>query len=366
MTDTQHTAHNWRLDWPTSSGGRVASARIKSLPADFFVDEDLSLPEDVTEGGEHLCLRLEKVGDNTDYVARQLAAISGCRHFDVGFCGLKDRHAVTRQWFSIYRPGMEDEDPAFIRQVAEHWSVLAQHRQARKLRRGDHRGNRFELVLKDVVGDTAVVEAALVRVRDLGCPNYFGPQRFGHGGANLDRALVMDPTKLNRRGGRNAKKRGRGRPTSGSSDSKNVLYFSAARSWLFNEVLAHRVEAGTWLEPLEGEPGACENQELMVTGPLWGDGGTEAVSVQGEIERSVVADHPQLAAVFSTTRMKPERRPLNMKPEGLDWQWDGNDQLRLTFRLAPGQYATSLLDDVFDITDATTVIGENCANSVVQ
>tara|TARA_R100000900_G_C3252279_1_gene147577 strand:+ start:93 stop:527 length:435 start_codon:yes stop_codon:yes gene_type:complete len=144
------------------------------------------------------------------------------------------------------------------------------------------------------------------------------------------------------------------------------LYFSAARSWLFNEVLAHRVETGTWLEPLEGEPGACENQNLMVTGPLWGDGGTEAVSVQGEIERSVVAGHPELAAVFSTTRMKPERRPLNLKPEGLKWDWDGNDQLRLSFRLAPGQYATTLLDDVFDITDATTFIGENCANSVVQ
>ena len=366
MTLAQRSSQGWRLDWPTSFGRRFATARIKSLPADFFVDEDLSLPGDITDGGEHLCLRLEKVGDNTDYVARQLAAMSGCRHFDVGFCGLKDRHAVTRQWFSIYRPGMEDEDSEYTRQVAEHWPVLAQHRQARKLRRGDHRGNRFELVLKGVVGDTADIDAALARVRDLGCPNYFGPQRFGHGGANLDKALTMDPTKLNRRGGRNVKKRGRGRSTSGSSDTKNVLYFSAARSWLFNEVLAHRVENGTWLEPLEGEPGACENQGLLITGPLWGDGGTEAVSVQGEIERAVVAEHPQLAAVFSTTRMKPERRPLKMKPEGFEWQWQGNDQLRLTFWLAPGQYATTLLDDVFDITDATTFTGENCANSVVQ
>ena len=366
MTDAQHASNGWRLDWPTSSGSRVASARIKSLPGDFFVDEDLSMPDDSGGGGEHLCLRLEKVGDNTDYVARQLANICGCRHFDVGFCGLKDRHAVTRQWFSLYRPGQEDDDGAFIQAVEEHWPVLAQYRQARKLRRGDHQGNRFELVLKDVVGDTSAIDAALARLRDLGCPNYFGSQRFGHGGANLDRALTMDPTTLNRRSGRNVKKRGRGRSTSGSRDSKNVLYFSAARSWLFNEVLAHRVETGTWLEPLEGEPGAWENQNLMVTGPLWGDGGTEAVSVQGEIERSVVAEHPQLAAVFSTTRMKPERRPLSLKPEGLEWHWNGNDQLRLSFRLAPGQYATTLLDDVFDIMDATTFIGENCANSVVQ
>lgn len=366
MTDTQHTAQSWRLDWPTSSGQRVGSARIKSLPADFFVDEDLLPPDNSDEGGEHLCLRLEKVGDNTDYVARQLAKLCGCRHFDVGFSGLKDRHAVTRQWFSLYRPGMEEDDARFVQEVAEHWPVLAQRRQARKLRRGDHRGNRFELVLKDVVGDPSAIDAALARVRDIGCPNYFGPQRFGHGGANLDRALTMDPTALNRRGSRAAKKRGRGRSTSGSSDSKNVLYFSAARSWLFNEVLAHRVQTGTWLESLEGEPGASENQSLLITGPLWGDGGTEAVSVQGEIERSVVSDYPQLVSVFATTRMKPERRPLNMKPKDLEWHWDGNDQLRLAFQLAPGQYATSLLDDVFDVTDATTFIGENCANSVVQ
>lgn len=349
---------DWRLDWPTSTGARVASAVLKSTPDDFLVDEDLSLPNDLTAGGEHLCIRLEKRGDNTDYVARQLANLSGCRHFDVGFCGLKDRHAVTRQWFSIYRPGQEKEDDAFLREVAESWRVLGHHRQARKLRRGDHRGNYFELVLREVSGDRDAVDQALTRLREVGCPNYFGPQRFGHDGANLDRALTMDPSKLNRRGSRNAKKRGRGRSTSGSGDSKNVLYFSAARSWLFNEVLGYRVKHGTWLEPMEGEPGSGENQDIMVTGPLWGDGGTDAVSTQGEIERAVVAAYPGLAGVFATTRMKPERRPLRMLPEVLEWQWQGGDQLLLKFWLAPGQYATSLLGDVFDITDATRETGQ--------
>ncbi len=352
-TDTILEKSDWRLDWPTSGGGRVASALLKSTPDDFFVVEDLPMPDDLAAGGEHLCMQLEKRGDNTDYVARQLAALSGCRHFDVSFCGLKDRHAVTRQWFSVYRPGQEDEDTTFIGKVVESWRVLDHHRQARKLRRGDHRGNYFELVLKEVSGDRDAVDQALTRLRDLGCPNYFGPQRFGHNGANLDRALTMDPSRLNRRVSRNAKKRGRGRSTSGSGDSKNVLYFSAARSWLFNEVLGYRVQDGTWLTPLEGETGASENQDIMVTGPLWGDGGTEAVSTQGEIERAVVVRHPELAAVFATTRMKPERRPLRMLPEALEWQWQGSDQLRLKFRLAPGQYATSLLGDVFEITDAS-------------
>ncbi|NMT65398.1 tRNA pseudouridine(13) synthase TruD [Marinobacter orientalis] len=357
--DNSPKTSDWRLDWPTSAGGRVASVLLKATADDFFVDEDLRSADELMAGGEHLCIRLEKKGDNTDYVARQLAILSGCRHFDVGFCGLKDRHAVTRQWFSVYRPGQEDEDAAFVGKVAENWPVLEYHRQARKLRRGDHRGNHFELVLRELSGAPDAVDAALERLREMGCPNYFGRQRFGHNGANLDRALAMDPSKLNHRGSRNAKKRGRGRSSAGSGDSKNVLYFSAARSWLFNEVLAYRVQTGTWFEPLEGEPGASENQHIMVTGPLWGDGGTDAVSVQGEIERTVVGRHPRLAAVFATTRMKPERRPLRMKPEALEWQWQGNDQLRLKFWLAPGQYATSLLGDVFEITDATRLAGED-------
>ncbi|MDL0432526.1 tRNA pseudouridine(13) synthase TruD [Marinobacter sp. TBZ242] len=357
--DTTTEKSGWRTDWPTSGGGRVASAVLKTCPEDFLVDEDLPLPEALTNGGEHLCVRLEKNGDNTDYVARQLATLSGCRHFDVGFCGLKDRHAVTRQWFSIYRPGQEDDDATFLSAVAGNWRVLAHHRQARKLRRGDHSGNYFEVVLRDVSGDQAAVDQALTRLRDVGCPNYFGPQRFGHGGANLDRALTMDPSRLNRRGARNAKKRGRGRSTSGSSDSKNVLYFSAARSWLFNEVLALRVRNGTWLDPMEGEPGTSDSHDIMVTGPLWGDGGTAAVSAQGELERAVIAQHPQLAAVFATTRMQPERRPLKMLPAALDWQWQGGDQLLLKFWLAPGQYATSLVSDVFEITDATRVAGRD-------
>ncbi|MFN2361824.1 MAG: tRNA pseudouridine(13) synthase TruD [Marinobacter sp.] len=348
----------WRLDWPVSGGRRVASAVLKSAADDFFVDEDLP-PDNLTASGEHLCIRLEKRGDNTDYVARQLAALSGCRHFDVGFCGLKDRHAVTRQWFSVYRPGQEDQDVTFLAEVAENWCVLEHHRQERKLRRGDHRGNIFRLTLREVSGDRAAVDKALNRLRDEGCPNYFGPQRFGHNGANLDRALTMDPSKLNRRGARSSKKRGRGRSTSGSGDSKNVLYFSAARSWIFNAVLAWRVQNGNWQEPMEGEPGAGENQDIMITGPLWGDGGTDAVSVQGEMERAVVARHPGLAAVFATTRMKPERRPLIMRPESLEWHWLDSDRLELKFWLSPGQYATTLLSDVFDITDATRDTGED-------
>nr|WP_284709309.1 tRNA pseudouridine(13) synthase TruD [Marinobacter sediminum] len=345
------------MDWPTSRGGRVARARLKSKPEDFRVDEDLGLEgfsgeSDLTAisgDGEHLCLRLEKSGDNTEYVARELAALSGCRSFDVGFCGLKDRHAVTRQWFSLYRPGLAEEDVAFIDKVAERWPVLSACRHNRKLRRGDHRGNRFAITLRQIRGDKTGIETALAGLKTQGAPNYFGPQRFGIAGANLDRAAAMGPDAMNqgrRSGGRGRKGKGR----AGRDASKNVLYFSAARSWLFNEVLALRVEKGNWFTPLDGEPGLPGNESL-VTGPLWGDGGTSAGGVQAELESGVVDGAPELLQLFSTTRMKPERRPLVVRPGELVWDWHNDGSLTLEFFLAPGQYATTILSDIFELED---------------
>lgn len=335
----------WRLDWPTSGGGRIASGRLKTTPGDFIVDELLEFLEsgsvvdaDATPGsGEHLCLKLEKVGDNTEYVARELARMADCRNFDVGFCGLKDRHAVTRQWFSLYRPGCEAQDASLIEDIAARWPVLAASRQARKLRRGEHNGNGFIVTLRAVTGEHEVIDRALVRLADIGAPNYFGPQRFGNGGANLDRAVHLDPATLNRRSRSGGKGRG-GKKRAGSDGSKNVLYFSAARSWLFNEVLAARVEDGSW-----AEAGA--------TGPLWGDGGTTASGPLETLERDIVAQTPGLASLFSVTRMKPERRPLAVKPERLSWQWLADDSLELTFLLSPGQYATTILSDIFELED---------------
>lgn len=357
MSTSAQAPAAWRMDWPTSRGDRVGAAEFKRTPADFRVFEDLGLagfPEEKEPAaggstGEHLCLFVEKSGDNTEYVARQLALLCGCRHFDVGFCGLKDRHAVTRQWFSLYRPGLAAGDEAFIVRVTERWPVVASVRSVRKLRRGDHRGNRFEITLRDVSGDREAIDQALSVLRDAGAPNYFGPQRFGHGGANLDRALTIDPTRLNRSGRKGGKKGSRGRMGSGGQDSKNVLYFSAARSWLFNEVLARRVVDGNWRHALDGEPGSDTRSECLATGPLWGDGGTEAVAEQGALERDIVSQAPGLEALFSVTRMKPERRPLIARPEQLRWQWLDTDVLKLDFWLAPGQYATTVLADVFEL-----------------
>ncbi|WP_228289121.1 tRNA pseudouridine(13) synthase TruD [Marinobacter salinisoli] len=329
----------------------MASANLKTQVEDFQVDEILDFfpaqsdAQAVTGSGEHLCLRLEKSGDNTEFVARELARMSGCRAFDVGFCGLKDRHAVTRQWFSIYWPGSEAGDPEYIARVAERWQVAGAQRFSRKLRRGDHQGNRFIITLRNVRGSREQLDEALVQLKQSGAPNYFGPQRFGHDGNNLDRAASMDPNAMDSRG-----RRGKGKKRGGAAASKNVLYFSAARSWIFNEILARRVDDGNWATPLDGEPGVAADPEV-VTGPLWGDGGTAATGLQAALERQVAEQAPELLKLFSTTRMKPERRPLVARPDDLTWEWLDLDCLQVAFSLTPGQYATAVLSDLFELED---------------
>ncbi|OEY67814.1 tRNA pseudouridine(13) synthase TruD [Marinobacter sp. X15-166B] len=332
----------WCLNWPSSQGSRLGRALLKATPDTFFVDEDLGLPGfpalgsasagGVTGQGEHLCLRLQKQGDNTDYVARELAGLAGCQHQDVGYCGMKDRHAVTRQWFSLYLPGNEANDARLLASIANNWPVLAAHRHPRKLRRGDHRGNFFRIALQQVSGDVEAIDAALRRIAITGCPNYYGHQRFGRAGYNLDRAIHMNP---NRGKGRNRRQSGR---------NQQGLYFSAARSWLFNQVLAARVAAGTWQQPLPGE-----GEAGYPTGPLWGDGGTLATGTAEQFERDVAGAWPEVLRVFSATRMKPERRALVLHPVDLSWRWEGDDLLELQFGLAPGQYATALIEDVFEL-----------------
>lgn len=335
--------NNWQLEWPVPGGKPGGTAQLKSSPEDFRVTElldtggpvqDLETRQSLTVPGqgEHLLIYLEKTGDNTPWVARHLGELAGCGDSGVGYSGLKDRHAVTRQWFSVQRPGMEADDEGFIRTLQTHWPVLAVARRSRKLRRGEHHGNHFQIRLRALTGDPAELEQRLGTLSRRGCPNYFGLQRFGHEGSNLDRAVAM--------ASRPVRRQRRGRKSAGGRDG---LYFSAARSWLFNQVLAERVDQGNWLQRLDGEP------DEVPTGPLWGDGGTLAAGSQGVLEREVVARFPDMEAVFASTRMGPERRPLILMPADLTWalsEPEGGRSLDLTFTLTPGQYATTMLSSV--------------------
>ena len=173
--------------WPNAYPASGASATLKLLNEDFVVTE---LPLQLPCGeGEHVWLDIEKNGANTAFVALQLAAAAGVQERDVGYAGLKDRHAITRQWFSIHLPKGEAPDLTLLQHPE--FKVLGQSRHLKKLRPGDLRGNRFRIVLRDVTGDRDAIEANLAAVASLGVPNYFGAQRFGHDGGNVEQGRAM-------------------------------------------------------------------------------------------------------------------------------------------------------------------------------
>ena len=181
MTDAPYTT---LPPWPQAYPASGASATLKALNEDFIVTE---LPLQLPSGaGEHIWLDVEKNGANTAFVAQRLAEAAGVQEWDVGYAGLKDRYAITRQWFSIYLPKGQTPDLTGLQHPE--FKVLSQSRHVKKLRPGDLQGNRFRIVLRDVTGDRDAIEANLKAIASQGVPNYFGAQRFGFEGATSSRA----------------------------------------------------------------------------------------------------------------------------------------------------------------------------------
>jgi tRNA pseudouridine13 synthase len=169
---------------PYAHGGPPVTGRIRVEPGDFRVDEELGF--EPTGAGEHAFLLVEKIEANTEWVAKRLAGKAGVAPMNVGYAGLKDRHAITRQSFSVHLPGRPDPDWSAL--AIPGVRVLAASRHEKKLKRGAHRGNRFRIRVRDVDGDRGAVEQRLALIRERGVPNYFGEQRFGRDAGNIAQA----------------------------------------------------------------------------------------------------------------------------------------------------------------------------------
>ena len=319
MTDAQYTT---LPQWPNAYPASGASATLKRLNEDFIVTE-LPLQQPCGQG-EHLWLDVEKNGANTAFVAQQLAEAAGVQEWDVGYAGLKDRYAITRQWFSIYLP--RGETPDLTQLQHPEFKVLSQRRHVKKLRPGDLQGNRFRIVLRDVAGDRDAVEANLAAVASHGVPNYFGAQRFGHDGGNVKQGLAMLAREIRVR---NPKKKG--------------IYLSAVRSFLFNEVLALRIQQGLWGKTL---PGDVMDEAGRPTGPLWGRGRVTTTDEAQALENGVAERHAALCDGMEHAGLDQERRALVASPAEMSWEWPQADQLVLTFSLPAGNYATSVLSEI--------------------
>lgn len=160
------------------------SGRLKAQNTDFKVDE--LMPVELSGEGEHLWLKIEKDGSNTDWVAQQLAKFAGLKSMAVSYAGMKDRHAVTTQWFSLHLPGMDDPD--FSQLASDEFKILQQKRHDRKLKRGALSGNRFSIRIIELQGKLDSLDARLQQIKQQGVPNYFGEQRFGREMGNLFKA----------------------------------------------------------------------------------------------------------------------------------------------------------------------------------
>ena len=328
---------------PWAYGGPPLQARLRSAPEDFRVEEILGY--DADGQGEHVLLWVEKRGANTDWVARELARFAGVPPVAVGFAGMKDRHAVTRQTFSVQMAGKPDLDWSTFPHAEV--KVLAATRHSRKLKRGALRGNRFMLVLRDVQGDREAAERVLGQIAVCGVPNYFGEQRFGREGGNVAQARAMFT-------GRRVER------------DKRSFLLSAARSQIFNDVLAARVERGAWDTPLDGEiwslagsrswfgpepftealAGRLARADIHPSGPLWGQGEPPSQAQAGALERAAAAACQDLADGLVSARMDQERRPLRLIPQDLTWRWLDGDELELVFELPAGTYATVVVREL--------------------
>ncbi|HTV83987.1 MAG TPA: tRNA pseudouridine(13) synthase TruD [Dyella sp.] len=330
---------------PRAHGVPPLMAKLRHVPEDFRVEEILGY--DADGEGEHALLWVEKREANTDWVARELARFAGVPPMNVGYAGLKDRHAVTRQAFTVQIAGKPDPDwTAFPHNEVK---VLASTRHKRKLKRGALRGNRFVLVLREVRGDRGRAEQVLQSISERGVPNYFGEQRFGREGGNVAQARAMFA-------GRRVDR-----------DKRSIL-LSAARSHIFNSVLAARVERDAWDRPLDGEIWSLAGSrswfgpepfndtlaarlaqgDIHPSGPLWGQGESPATAEAGKLEHEIAAAFADLADGLVAARMDQERRPLRLLPKELRWRWLDKDTLELSFELPAGAYATVVVRELMD------------------
>jgi len=317
---------------------------------DFCVDE---LPQLQPCGeGHHLWLQIRKRGCNTDWVAGQLAREAGCPVRDVGFAGLKDRHAVTTQWFSI--PCADGGVPAWGDWKIPDVRILQARRHVKKLRRGVLRGNRFSITVRSLEGDLDDLESRLVRIKSRGIPNYFGPQRFGHCGGNVYRGAhwLFNGGRLPR--------------------ARRSMYVSAVRSFLFNHVLARRLEQNSWDSLMRGEvvmldgtrsvflsdPGdsdlerRCREGDVHPTGPLPGAGGIRPRCEAAALEEAVLGPFRNLVDALAGVGLDGGRRSLRLRAGELDWTLT-NHSLELSFVLPPGAYATTLIDELVSLPSRT-------------
>jgi tRNA pseudouridine13 synthase len=327
-------------------GQPEVTALLRVQPDDFIVVEELSFTP--TGAGEHMLLLVEKIGQNTQYVAKLLAELVGCKARQVSYAGLKDRHAVTRQWFCV---------PVPIKQQLnwQEWNIegvkiLDSIRHQRRLKLGSIKYNEFSLTLRDVSDIPALLER--LEFVKKGVPNYYGEQRFGIQGGNLRLAEQLF--------------------SGGGIEDRKIrgLALSASRSFLFNLQVDARVKAGTFNQLLTGEVVQLDGSGSIFKVPQVDDTLRQRLleadihptaGLPGLGEPLITAD----ALTFEQQSLQPwqhwvdklaelnvraERRSIRVLPAELKAEVQGCN-VKISFKLYSGCFATSVLRELVNYQD---------------
>ena len=320
------------------------TALLKAECADFVVKEQLGY--DMSGDGEFVAVKVRKTDCNTLFVGEQLAKFAGISARNMSYAGLKDRKAVSEQWFSLQMPGQPTPD--FSQFSLEGVEILEVTRHQRKIRIGSLQGNHFEILLRNAE-ETDELKVRLDFLAKNGFPNYFTEQRFGRDSNNLTQALRWANGEIK------VKDR-----------HKRSFYLSAARSEIFNLIVSKRMELNlaqqilvgdvlqlngshSWFVVDESEDLAqlqqrLAQQDVLLTAPLIGEEEKSAVDFENEI----FAQYQALFALMRQERMKAARRPILMQPQQFQWQFEPNG-LRLQFDLPAGSYATALIRELVNV-----------------
>lgn len=310
---------------------------------DFIVIEELGF--ELTGEGEHVLVYLEKKDCNTVFVAEQLAKYVGISAKNVSYAGLKDRQAVTQQWFSLHMPGKETPD--FSKFDLAGCRILQITRHNKKLKIGALKGNRFKIILRNLTDN---IEPKLNTIKQHGVPNYFGEQRFGRDQNNITQAIKWATGEISVK---DRKKRG--------------FYLSAARSAIFNDIVSQRIKQNIQQTVLDGDilqlsksnswflsktdelsllQQRLQNGEINITAPMVGDSPLGTTSVALEFEKNCLKHWSCFEELFKKERMETIRRSILLRPEQLEWQWIGENDIEINFYLPSGCYATSVLREL--------------------
>jgi tRNA pseudouridine13 synthase len=310
---------------------------LREVPEDFVVDEVLGFT--ASGQGEHALLRVRKRGSNTGWVAKEIATRAGVRPYDVGYAGLKDRHAVTTQWYTV--PTRRRPAADWLGVQGDGYEVIEAYAHSRKLPRGALEANRFAITLRGYDGDIDALRTRAAEVARTGVPNYFGPQRFGRDLANL-------------------------RP----GDARDAMFrWSASRSLIFNAVLAERITAGNWNRLHLGERANLDGRnssfvvealdaalqerldtlDIHPTGPMWGEGGCGIEGDMADFETTIAARYPEFLEWLRADRLAAARRPLRVAVRELSVGIHDDGTPILNFTLRSGSFATTVLREFIDV-----------------